>query len=128
MKKFKSMATKDGKKYEGTFEAIDEEDARKKLIAQGFDITSLEEVAEPEASEGFADSVIEEAWERAGGRCECKSSTHGHMGQCIEIISKEDRGDASKQSSWEIRRINESEGYALSNCEIVCRNCYEKPR
>lgn len=51
MKRFESKSIKDGKKYGGSFEAIDEEDARQKLLAQGFDITSLREVKETTATE-----------------------------------------------------------------------------
>ena len=55
MKKFQSRATKDGKEYTGIFEATDEEDARKKLLAQGYDnIISLEVAGKP----GFSDKGV----------------------------------------------------------------------
>ena len=43
LRKFKSVGMKDGEKYGGLFEATDEADAREKLIAQGYEVISLEE-------------------------------------------------------------------------------------
>ena len=51
MKKFEGKAIKDDKEYGGIFEAIDEEDARQKLLAQGFGNVSLREVKEGTAKE-----------------------------------------------------------------------------
>jgi len=178
LKKFNSTALKKGKKYGGTFEAKDLEDALRKLFAQGFAVTSLREVkytesatnvtntssvarpklekvpvakkqqtavkgktvakgsnaedkAKPANSEklkGFPDSVVKEAWKRAGGRCECKSSEHRHMGRCLEILQENKRGMSNKDHSWQAFKPKNKEGYTLANCRILCWDCYKLER
>lgn len=46
MKKFKAFGTRDGNKYGGEFEALDEQDARKKLEAQGFHVDKIEDMGD----------------------------------------------------------------------------------
>ena len=32
-------------------------------------------------AEQFPESIVEQAWVRSGGKCECDEISHGHVGQ-----------------------------------------------
>jgi 5-methylcytosine-specific restriction endonuclease McrA len=77
----------------------------------------------------FSEEVVKKAWDRAGGRCECTRSIHGHTGRCNTPLSWENRGRDTACGSWEIRhRVSIQSGGTddLSNCEILCWNCHSK--
>ena len=76
----------------------------------------------------FQLSVVEAAWARSGGRCECRRRTHrGHpIHRCINFLSKEN-WRAQGTGAWEAahRTPVETGGpEALSNCEVLCMPCY----
>ena len=73
----------------------------------------------------FPESVVEEAWQRSGGRCECTRVTHGHSIPCSSILSKYNRGREGG-GEWEaLHRV--SGGFdTLSNCHILCWDCHSK--
>ena len=48
LKKFRGYATKGGKKYAGVFEAVDEQDARQRLLDQGFEFVNIKPDLPPE--------------------------------------------------------------------------------
>jgi len=75
-------------------------------------------------AEPFPDSVVEQAWTRAGEKCECTRTTHGHTGRCNRMIFKHRRGDRDSEYCWEAHHISASGGNTLSNCEILCCKCH----
>jgi hypothetical protein len=68
-------------------------------------------------------SIIEKAWSRAGGRCECTSNYHWHIGRCNGIIIKSFRGEKDNTYGWEAYNKNGS-CTEPSDCEINCIKCY----
>ena len=78
----------------------------------------------------FPESVVKEAWKRAGGRCECKRTTHDHYGRCYKQLTWENRGREGR-GAWDAHHIvSVSSGGTdtLSNCEILCWDCHTKTR
>ena len=76
----------------------------------------------------FPESVVKEAWKNAGGRCECRRTTHGHSVPCNKELVWENRG-RSGRGCWEAHhKVAESSGGSntLSNCEILCFDCHSK--
>ena len=75
----------------------------------------------------FSDSVVEQAWERAEGRCECRRSTHNHVGRCNKGLWKGSQG-LETEHGWEAHHITAGGADTLSNCEILCQDCHKKTR
>jgi hypothetical protein len=74
----------------------------------------------------FSDSILEQAWKRAGGKCECKRWTHIHnVMRCGKELVFTNRGKEG-QGRWEARRFDKTAGDTLSNCEILCADCYKR--
>ena len=73
----------------------------------------------------FSDAVVEYAWARSGGKCECERVTHGHTGRCNKALLSSFRGDWNNSYGWEAH--SKSGLYLLpSDCEILCWNpCYK---
>ena len=66
-------------------------------------------------------SVVEAAWRRAGGCCECPRDTHDHgSDRCNKQLAWADRGSEGT-GGWEAKRVESDGGDTLSNCEILCR-------
>lgn len=59
--------------------------------------------------------IREEAYRRAGGKCECimKTCAH-HTGRCY----------AELRGAWEIHRIVAGGPYTLSNVVAMCQTCH----
>ena len=76
---------------------------------------------------GFPDSVVEQAWARSGGRCECTHRGHGHSGQCGHELLKERRG-AEPSYWWEAHKKAAGDDDTLNNCEILCQDCFKQTR
>jgi len=72
----------------------------------------------------FPDSVVEQAWTRSGGKCECVRTTHGHTGRCNKELYKHRRGERDSEYCWETHHISASGEGTLSNCEILCCKCH----
>lgn len=68
----------------------------------------------------FADSIVEEVWDRTGGKCMI----------CGKALVWKNRGKIGSKGAWKIGPIcsPSSKGYVLSNCEIDCLKCYEQTR
>jgi hypothetical protein len=72
----------------------------------------------------FTDDVVKQAWERAGAQCECNRRTHSHFyTPCGKLLVWKNRGSMG-QGGWEAHQINIAGPFTLSNCEILCWNCY----
>ena len=76
----------------------------------------------------FSKTTVQEAWERAGGKCECTRTTHGHTGRCNKTLSWSNRG-RDGWGAWEAHHKHRQEsggGDNLANCEILCWDCHSQ--
>lgn len=73
----------------------------------------------------FSDEVVEQAWQRSGGKCECTRVTHGHQGKCNKTLIKSNRGREGI-GAWEAHHISVVGGDTLSNCQILCWDCHKQ--
>ena len=72
----------------------------------------------------LSDEALREAWERAGGQCECTRRTHRHFYvPCGKNLRWEKRGEAT-EGGWEARLVDAFGGESGSNCEILCNECH----
>ncbi len=76
----------------------------------------------------FSESVISQAWSRAGGKCQCRRITHNHyyVG-CNKQLVWSNRGRTGR-GCWEAHHINSNGPDTLSNCEILCFDCHSKTK
>ena len=74
----------------------------------------------------FTDDVLQQAWQRSGGKCECQNRSHDHgFYACDELLEWLNRAQPGL-GSWEARHkvVPEDGGDdSLENCEIVCLDC-----
>ncbi len=76
----------------------------------------------------FSNEVVKQAWQRAGGKCECRRNDHNHdYVRCSKQLVWENRGREGR-GAWEAHHINSNGGDVLSNCEILCWDCHKKTR
>jgi hypothetical protein len=73
----------------------------------------------------YSESTLREAWNRSGGRCECRKMNHGHLGRCGRVLSWSRKG-ISGHSGWEIN--SKSGGDYASNVEVLCYFCHQNKR
>ena len=72
----------------------------------------------------FSDDVIQKAWKRTGGDCECKRFEHNHANyRCSNALTFFSRGREG-QGAWEAHHIEKSAGDTVDNCEILCWFCH----
>ncbi|MFZ5596625.1 MAG: hypothetical protein ACOY31_06395 [Bacillota bacterium] len=66
--------------------------------------------------------IIEQAFYRSGGRCECNNASHGHDGKCSALILKAMRG-ITGTGGWDARLVDPDGPAAPENLLILCSNC-----
>jgi hypothetical protein len=66
---------------------------------------------------GFTKGVKDEAFQRAGGRCECTHAGHGHFGRCEATVTRHSAQFASRQVKAEEPK------YTATFCEVLCVFC-----
>lgn len=74
----------------------------------------------------FPDKVVEEAWEKANGKCKCDRVSHFHHSGnvCNQTLIKSNR-QREGSTSWEAHhKDGNTDNVAPSNCEIVCWPCH----
>jgi hypothetical protein len=71
--------------------------------------------------------VVEQAWERACGQCECRHAVHGHHIPCGRKLEFGMRG-VNESGGWEIHAKNRNESPTLANSEVQCFRCYKQSR
>jgi hypothetical protein len=71
----------------------------------------------------ISEEIIEKAWKRSGGNCECTRTTHWHTGRCKMTLFKDFKGELKNSYGWEAYSEN-SNSAALLDCEILCTQCY----
>ena len=71
----------------------------------------------------FSSQVVDQAWLRSVGFCECKQVSHHHNGRCNRVLFKFLRGKLESEWGWEAH--SKSGSYIdLADCEIMCSGCY----
>lgn len=74
----------------------------------------------------FSSDVINQAWQRSGGKCECRRTSHGHSYvRCNKELVFDNRGREGR-GAWEAHHVNSNGSATLSNCEIICWDCHKK--
>jgi len=74
----------------------------------------------------FADDVVKQAFERAGGQCQCRRQGHPHFYiPCGKPLTWDKRGKPG-WGGWDARRRDTMTGDTPDNCEIVCMSCADK--
>ena len=73
----------------------------------------------------FSDAIIEQAWLRSDGKCECERATHKNWGKCNTLVIKSSRGDGHKILGWETHSKSGLYLNSPSDCEIFCWNCHK---
>ena len=73
----------------------------------------------------FSLTVVQQAWQRANGRCECRRRTHNHpYVHCGKQLVWANRGRDGR-GAWEAHHITAGGPDTLSNCEILCWECHK---
>ena len=73
----------------------------------------------------FPESVLKEAWKRAGGRCECTRAAHNHAGgRCNKELVWENRAKDGL-GKWEAHRVRTYDRDVITNCEVLCWTCHK---
>jgi len=67
----------------------------------------------------FPQSVIDDAWRRAGGKCECTRSSCGHTGRCNKALT------AHNWHAHHKTAVEKGGSDTLSNCEALCISCHK---
>ena len=77
----------------------------------------------------FSEDTVRQAWNRAGGKCECGRTSHNHTGgRCNSPLVWENRSREGV-GAWEANhrtRVESGGDDSLSNCEILCWPCHAK--
>jgi len=73
----------------------------------------------------FSDFVVDQAWNRSGGKCECTRIRHEHNGPCNKELFKVARGKETPLG-WEAHHITAGGPDTLNNCEILCQDCHKQ--
>jgi len=68
----------------------------------------------------FSETLVERAFQRSGGRCECEKVAHGHSGRCSKILQKVYRGDSTSAYGWEAHSKSGQYLDMVSDIEILC--------
>lgn len=80
----------------------------------------------------FSYNTVLAAWQRAGGRCECRRSSCGHgPWRCSKVLNWNSRGNDNAPGGWEAHHkvaVAVGGSDALSNCEILCISCHKNTR
>ena len=67
----------------------------------------------------FSDDLVSEAWKRAGGKCECGRTTHGHQGTCGNTLTWANRGRNWGTEAWEAHTRPRTHRVAQIHCRTV---------
>ena len=76
----------------------------------------------------FPISVVDQAWDRSGGQCECIRKEHEHKGgRCNQELFKVAQGKETPLG-WEANHKSAGGPDTVSNCEILCQDCHKRTR
>ncbi len=68
----------------------------------------------------FSEKLIEQAWVKSGGKCECEEAGHGHRGPHGKMVLKSFQGDRNSEYGWEAHSVSTFHLDSLSDCKIYC--------
>ena len=72
----------------------------------------------------FPEMLLLQAWEKAGGQCECRRWSHSHpYVRCTRKLVWENRGRAV-ESGWVPRYRTSPTSDTPLGCEILCWDCH----
>jgi hypothetical protein len=77
----------------------------------------------------FKDDIVKQAFERAGGRCECRREVCKHADRCEATFKWDERGTAEDDGAWQANhRQSQASGGSdgAANCEILCVPCHKR--
>jgi len=83
------------------------------------------EITERTKIMAFPTSIVDQAWNKSGGQCECTRTGHGHSGRCSRELLKVRRGVESPYG-WETHHKTVGCDDTLSNCEVLCLSCHKE--
>ena len=70
--------------------------------------------------------LVEQAWARAGGKCECKRIGCQHPGgRCGNTLNQK-AFHLDDEDGWYVRLINEFGPQKMFNIEVACSKCFNK--
>ena len=73
----------------------------------------------------FNSTVVQEAWNRSGGTCECRRVNHKHLYvRCNKQLVWKNRGSTDQRGCWEAHHVVAGGDDIVSNCEILCCDCH----
>ncbi len=75
----------------------------------------------------LTDDIVENAWTRAQGRCECAERSHHHPSRCGKPLDWAQRGKATHAAAWEALQNGPKTlgGWeAVNQTRILCWACY----
>jgi hypothetical protein len=70
-------------------------------------------------------NIIDEAWKRSGGYCECTLTSHDHEGRCKKLICKFFRGEAD-ELGWEVHSLSGKPLDDISDNIVMCSGCFSQ--
>ena len=70
----------------------------------------------------FSNAVVQEAWVRSAGRCECVRGSHQHSGRCNRPLLWERRSE-SGPGGWVADSKSGLFQKGVTDCEIICWYC-----
>ena len=77
----------------------------------------------------FSNEIIEQAWKRSGGKCECRRRSHSHFYiRCNKQLVWLNRGKDGARGCWEAHHKTAGGPDTFSNCEILCCDCHKLTR
>ncbi len=72
----------------------------------------------------LSDDVVKAAWEKAGGKCQCKNEKCEHKNRrCNRVLVWQHRGKGG-WGVWQARVKGSGKGYG--EVEILCWKCYKR--
>ncbi len=70
----------------------------------------------------FPSAIIQGAWRRTGGKCECSFSVHGHGPKCNKVLQWHLQ-NSSAEGGWFAVEKSPGAPPNLNNCIIMCNEC-----
>lgn len=77
----------------------------------------------------FSQDVINAAWKRAGGKCECRRTTcPHHNSRCDRSLDPQNKAEGKKWHAHHIVSVSAGGSDGLQNCQILCIPCHKETR
>ncbi|AII61211.1 hypothetical protein DMTZ50_1304 [Dehalococcoides mccartyi] len=71
-------------------------------------------------------NVVEQAWQRCGGKCECKDQSHAHTYiRCNRKLIYENK-DKPRIDGWKVVYLTGVAADTAENIRIYCHSCFKQ--